>query len=167
MKAFMEKVGEWVRHNLGLFVAICLSIPLLVWGFGCESKVKSIEDPAQWVTREELAVEVQAVQQANEAKFEDLISDAELAIKRAQEDAVIEAEQLKVLVAKKERLLQQQDDVKAAILEMGLVLAEGGTVNPLGAGLTILGILGIGAVRDNAKKDGLLTDMVRAPSTTT
>lgn len=52
--------------------------------------------------------------------------------------------------------LDKQDLFKQKLFEIGLVVAQGGTVDPLGAGVTLLGILGIGAVADNRKKDSII-----------
>ena len=52
--------------------------------------------------------------------------------------------------------LAKQDLFKQKLFEIGLVAAQGGTVNPVGAGVTLLGILGIGAVADNRKKDSVI-----------
>jgi len=52
--------------------------------------------------------------------------------------------------------LDRQDIFKQKLFEIGLVAAQGGTVDPIGAGVTLLGILGIGAVVDNRKKDSII-----------
>ena len=52
--------------------------------------------------------------------------------------------------------LNKQDLFKQKLFEIGLAAAQGGTVNPVGAGVTLLGILGIGAVADNRKKDSII-----------
>ncbi len=52
--------------------------------------------------------------------------------------------------------LDRQDIFKQKLFEFGVVLAQGGTVNPVGAGIALLGILGFGAVADNRKKDSII-----------
>lgn len=52
--------------------------------------------------------------------------------------------------------LNKQALFKQKLFEIGLAAAQGGTVNPIGAGVTLLGILGIGAVADNRKKDSII-----------
>jgi len=52
--------------------------------------------------------------------------------------------------------LDKQDLFKEKIFEIGMAAAQGGTINPVGAGVTLLGILGIGAVADNRKKDSII-----------
>ena len=52
--------------------------------------------------------------------------------------------------------LDKQDLFKQKLFEVGVVMARGGTIDPIGAGITLLGILGIGAVADNRKKDSII-----------
>ena len=52
--------------------------------------------------------------------------------------------------------LAKQDVFKQKLFEIGLVAAQGGSVNPIGAGVTLLGILGLGAVVDNKRKDSVI-----------
>lgn len=52
--------------------------------------------------------------------------------------------------------LNKQDIFKQKLFEIGLAAAQGGTVDPIGAGVTLLGVLGIGAVADNRKKDAII-----------
>ena len=55
--------------------------------------------------------------------------------------------------------LDRQDLFKQKLFEFGVVVAQGGTINPIGAGITLLGILGVGAVADNRKKDSVIKTM--------
>lgn len=52
--------------------------------------------------------------------------------------------------------LTKQDVFKQKLFEIGLVAAQGGTVNPVGAGITLLGLLGLGSIVDNRKKDSII-----------
>jgi len=52
--------------------------------------------------------------------------------------------------------LNKQDLFKQKLFEIGLVAATEGGVNPIGVGVTLLGILGIGAAADNRKKDSVI-----------
>ena len=52
--------------------------------------------------------------------------------------------------------LDQQDLFKQELFNIGVAVAQGGTINPVGAGITLLGILGVGAVADNRKKDSII-----------
>jgi hypothetical protein len=52
--------------------------------------------------------------------------------------------------------LNQQDLFKQKLTEIGVIVAQGGTVNPVGAGVGLLALLGVGAVADNRKKDSII-----------
>ena len=52
--------------------------------------------------------------------------------------------------------LDQQDAFKQELFNIGIVMAKGGTIDPVGAGITLLGILGIGSVVDNRRKDAVI-----------
>ena len=72
-------------------------------------------------------------------------------VTRPELNAEISMFKVKVEAAVKD--LDQQDLFKQELFNIGLAVAQGGTVNPVGAGVTLLGILGIGAVGDNAIKN--------------
>lgn len=55
--------------------------------------------------------------------------------------------------------LDKQDAVRQELARIGTVLATGGTVNPTGAIMGILSILGAGAVVDNRRKDKVIKNM--------
>ena len=52
--------------------------------------------------------------------------------------------------------LNRQDAFKRQLFEYAMVVAEGGSVNPVGVAVSLFGILGIGAVADNRRKDGVI-----------
>lgn len=52
--------------------------------------------------------------------------------------------------------LDRQDLFKQKLFNIGVLIAQGGTVNPVGAGITLLSILGLGAVADNRRKDTVI-----------
>ena len=52
--------------------------------------------------------------------------------------------------------LARQDAFKKKLFEIGLVAAQGGTVNPAGAAISLLGICGLGAIADNRRKDSII-----------
>jgi hypothetical protein len=52
--------------------------------------------------------------------------------------------------------LDKQDAIKKKIAEVGLVIAAGGTVNPVGVGVSLAGIMGVGLLVDNSKKDSII-----------
>jgi len=52
--------------------------------------------------------------------------------------------------------LDRQDTFKRQLFEYVTVVAEGSSVNPVGVAVSLFGILGIGAVADNRRKDGVI-----------
>lgn len=52
--------------------------------------------------------------------------------------------------------LDKQDAIKQKIAEVGMALAAGGTVNPIGVAVSLTGLMGIGLIADNSKKDSLI-----------
>lgn len=134
MKKLWETVGVGVRHNIPLVAAVVACIVLLGWGIGCESKVVSMNDPSKKVTREELKLEVNEEAAMLEQKLMNLAAEAK---------------------AKNEKL-DREDAMKTSLLEIGMVFASGGAINPIGTALTIFGILGVGAVANSREKDKVI-----------
>ncbi|NOQ21600.1 MAG: hypothetical protein GQ565_02970 [Candidatus Aegiribacteria sp.] len=52
--------------------------------------------------------------------------------------------------------IEKQQAIRKAILEAGLAYAQGGGVSPLGLASTLAGIMGLGLVVDNRKKDAVI-----------
>lgn len=52
--------------------------------------------------------------------------------------------------------LAQQELFRQKLFEIGLAYAQTGGINPIGAGVTLLSILGIGAVGDNLRKNTVI-----------
>jgi len=61
--------------------------------------------------------------------------------------------------------LEKQEQVRQTILEAGLLFARGETVNLLGVATTLAGILGVGAIVDNRRKDAVIKSKSNALST--
>ena len=57
--------------------------------------------------------------------------------------------------------LDRQDAFKRQLFEYGMVMVEGSSVNPVGVAVSLFGILGIGAVADNRRKDGVINSLKR------
>ncbi len=57
--------------------------------------------------------------------------------------------------------LNRQDTFKRQLFEYAMVMAEGSSVNPVGVAVSLFGILGIGAVADNRRKDGVINSLKR------
>lgn len=80
MMNVLEKVWKAIRHNQGLTIAIIIVLGLLVWSYGCESKVSSLNNSQLMVTRAELEVEIESFMSTAEIRISDL--DRQDAIKR-------------------------------------------------------------------------------------
>lgn len=130
----MKNLARWIRHNQGEFVAIIICVGLLVWTFGCQSKVTSLVDPSRKVTAEELNLELEAESRRLEAELEQLLAQADL----------------------KYLDLARQDAIKQKLLDFALLAGEAGTLNPSGLVGLLVGVLGIGAVMDNRIKDKVI-----------
>lgn len=52
--------------------------------------------------------------------------------------------------------LDRQDMFKQYLIDSALVVAQGGTLNPMGVALGALGILGLGATADNVRKNTVI-----------
>ena len=77
-------------------------------------------------------------------------------VKVTRPELETEIEMFKVKVDQAVQDLDRQDLFKEELFNIGLAVAQGGTINPIGAGVTLLSILGIGAVADNRKKDSII-----------
>lgn len=78
-------------------------------------------------------------------------------VTRAELDAEVEAYIAKLNIAYGD--LAKKEAFVAKLTEIGVVLAQGGTVNPAGAALGLIGIMGIGAVANTSKKDSLIKSL--------
>lgn len=138
----MSEITKWIRHNQGLFVALLISAALLVWTFGCESKLGSLIDPGKLVTAAELNLEIEVESARLQGELDALLKRAQL---RKAEFA-------------------RMDAIKQRLFEFASVTAQTGTVNPAGV-LTLVGsIIGAGAVVDNRIKDKVIKNRPRAES---
>jgi len=130
----MSGIARWIRHNQGLFAALIISTGLLVWTFGCPSRVTSLVDNSKKVTTEELNIEIDQLTSRLTGELDMLLKQAEL---------------------KKQELLRQ-DEIKQKLFKFAAITAHAGTFNPAGL-LTLTGsILGFGAVVDNRIKDKVI-----------
>jgi len=130
----LESVKTIIRHNQAIVISIILAIVFCLWFTGCQSHTQSLIDPTKKVT------------------------EAELNIEYTSELARLENE-LKTLKATTEVRLQdlkKQDQFKQALYENAQLIVSGNNPNPLGI-LSLVGtLLGIGAIIDNRKKDGVI-----------
>lgn len=163
MKAYMEAAGVWIRHNVAFVTSIVMCLAMVCWTYGCDSKVTSIVKPGENVTRAQLAVEVKqqggTITRSLAQKigaYQVQVSQLRRDIEAAKEAAAADVNALAALSDLKYADLDRQDAIKIKALEIGQVVAAGGTVDPVGAVLSFMGILGIGAVIDNRRKDGII-----------
>lgn len=130
----MAAIKKWIRHNQGLFVALLLSIGLLVWTVGCQSKVLSLLGKEKMVTAAELNLEIEQLSAKLNGELEMLAQRAEL---KMQE-------------------LARKDELKRKLFEFTVLTAQAGQFNPTGL-ITLIGsLIGVGAVVDNRMKDKVI-----------
>lgn len=115
----LKKMSGFAGGNIFITIAVQIVIGVLVFAYGCESEVRSVAEPGEMVTRNELAIEVDTFLALAEVRY---------------------------------KQLDQQDQLKNALLEYALLFAETNTVNPVGVATTIASILGVGAIADNVTK---------------
>ena len=134
MKKLIENIKTIISHNIFLATAAVAVICLCVWLIGCESTTTSPFDPAQKVTRNQLAIQVDTYNKMVELAVQDL---------------------------------DRQDAFKEYLVESALVVAQGGTLNPMGIALGALGILGLGATADNVRKNTVIKTLQNGKKTET
>lgn len=81
MKELLEKIWRAIRHNQGLVIANIIVLSLVVWTYGCESKVSSLNNPNVLVTRAELEVEIETFMQTADIRVKDLDRQEALKLK--------------------------------------------------------------------------------------
>jgi len=124
---------KWISHNQGTFVAVIIVVILLVWTFGCASKIMS-PISGKLVTRPEFTLEVDTQVKQLEAELDNL-----------QKQAVLQFAEL-----------DRQDIIKRKLFEFASLTATQGTFNPTGI-ITLAGtLLGLGFGVDNRIKDKVI-----------
>lgn len=68
----MTKLWAFIRHNSGMVIGVVLVIAILIWCYGCQSKVVSIHNPPALVTRSGLEIEVDHFLKQAEMRFAEL-----------------------------------------------------------------------------------------------
>lgn len=122
----LEKIWTFVRHYQATSVSALLVIAVLIYAYGCQSKVTSIINAPNLVNRGELQIEVDIFIAQAELKFADL---------------------------------NMQDQVKSYLFNTAIDFAQGGKINPLAVAIVLGNILGLCAVIDNRRKDGIITTL--------
>lgn len=135
-----------ITHNQGLITAAVVTLGLLVWSYGCESKVQSLTGKEQ-VTRSQLTLELNEQAKMLETQLDSLNNQA----------------------AERFEQLDNKDAIKAKVFDAVAVATNTGSFNATGL-LTLAGsILGLGAVVDNRIKDKVIKNrpLPTIPTTTT
>ena len=123
----------FMRHNQAIVTAAVIAVGLIVWSYGCESKVQSLTSK-QTVTRSQLTLEL-----GEQAKLLETQLD-----------------NLKAQAAERFQQLDNKDAIKAKVFDAVSVATTSGGFNATGL-LTLAGsILGLGAVVDNRIKDKVI-----------
>ena len=135
---------KWISHNQGIAVGIILAVGLLVWTYGCMSKVKSPISNTM-VTRPELTLEVEIQVKHIEAQLDALHKQAALQFES----------------------LDRADAMKRKLFEFASLTAANNAINPLGV-ITLVGtLLGIGVGVDNRIKDKIIKNRPLPTNNTT
>jgi hypothetical protein len=163
MKAYMEAAAEWMRHNYATVLAVLVAAMICCYGYGCDSKVAGIVNPAEKVTRAQLQVEVK--QQA--AKIDRTLAEKVTSIQTRQQqlqaelqsakaDHAADANSLAMLNQVRLADLDKQDAARAAVLDFGLNVLQQSTGAGPGAAVTGLVAVLAGVLVDNRRKDGII-----------
>ncbi len=124
---------KWISKNQGSCVAIVLNLCIIIWTFGCESKVQSLTSNKK-VTRGELTIEYNTE------------------IRRLQNETQSLQETGLLSFTELDRL----DELKYKLFDALSVATATGSVNPIGL-VTLLGTIGgIGLGVDNRIKDKVI-----------
>jgi len=121
-----EKIWTFIRHYQATSLSALLVIAVLIYAYGCQSRVISILNAPNLVNRGQLQIEVDTFIAQAELKFSDL---------------------------------NTQDQVKSYLFNTVIDFAQGGNINPLAVAVILGNILGLGAVIDNRRKDGIITTL--------
>ncbi len=130
----MKKVKKWISHNQGQFISLLICAGVLIYVFGCESKVKSLLKVDKMVTAEELEVEFETEAARLELEIDNL---SRLADVRFGE-------------------LARQDAIKQKLMDAALITTQSGGINVAGVVGLLFSVFGIGATIDNRIKDKVI-----------
>jgi len=123
----------WIKHNQGIVVGIIIAVGLMVWTYGCVSRVKS-PISGNKVTRPELILEVDIA-----------VKQFEMELDNLQAQAVLQFASL-----------DRQDEIKNKLYNFAAITAQNNTFNPTGL-ITLVGtLLGSGLLIDNRIKDKVI-----------
>ena len=130
----MKELAKWIRHNQGVVVAFVIACVLMVWTYGCESKVSSLIEDGKMVNAAELNVEIESETVRLQAELELLLKYSQLKVDE----------------------LARAEAIKNMLMDFVAITADAQTVNPAGVVALLFTILGVGAVVDNRIKDKVI-----------
>ncbi len=130
----MKTLRKIISHNQGQTLAIVIIAVLVLWTYGCESKVSSILEPSLQVNREDLQVEVDSEIRRLEGELEHIAAKAQAKVHD----------------------LDRQDAFKKKLFDFAAIAVEGSGWNPSGLVGLAFSVFGIGAVIDNRIKDKVI-----------
>lgn len=130
----MKAIKKFISKNQGVAAALVIIVGVMIWGFGCQSKVTSLVEPSIKVTRDELKVEIDGEVMRLERELEILMRQAALKVQD----------------------LDRQDLIKQKLFEFAALSVKTNAVNPAGVVALAFSVFGIGAVIDNRIKDKVI-----------
>lgn len=83
----MRKLWKAIRHNQSTIISILLASTILIWAYGCQSRVRSLVNPSVLVSRDGLHLEVDNMIAQAELRFKSL--DQQDAFKKALFDIAV------------------------------------------------------------------------------
>ena len=129
-------IKSFAKSNMFLLIMLTIGIALLFWSFGCESRTQSILKGTN-------------LEGASLLNPKGTVNRQELTAELAYLTQIAETRFAD---------LDRQDKLRELLASQAVVIATGGAVNPAGVISLLMGIMGIGAVIDNRKKQSLITN---------
>jgi len=135
MTIVLKSIWSFIKFNLWMFVLLAVGVGILLSSLSCESRVPSI------------------------LKATSLSMNGSTAVKSliTREELSAELTYIASIAEKRFADLDRQDELRKMISEQAVIIAAGGSVNPAGVISLLMGIMGVGAVIDNRKKQSALT----------
>lgn len=165
----LHTATKTVSYNRGTVISLAVAAVVIttvaIFAFGCESKVPSLQVPTVKLSRAEYRAEELAAAADFDKRRVLLSLDAESLAR--------ELEAHGILVAAGYASLDQQDQLKASLLTLGMSTAAqvaAGTFNPMSLIPLAIGMLGtaygVGKRYDNKRKDGVIVALKNGNGTT-
>ncbi len=132
----LHKATTWVDHNRYVALVGMIALATVIWIVGCQATTESVLHEGTQVTKVELEREAISIV----AEYEARVATLELAQADIERKEAARAMAVQVLAG------------LATSLASGTVTPASG----INIGITLLGLIGLGAVADNRRKDSLL-----------